>query len=339
MTNPNNAIGTNGAFGGRTSVNAFNDVMGALSRGVLSGWACVPNSGLTVSLGGNGTTRDTAIAEDNAGNRTSINNISNSPINVTIGDAPGANSRIDAIVAYVDNPPSGVSTVTDNPGACGLIVVEGTAASTPVVPNDSKIRTAITADGASGTTAYYVVLAYVTMASGTTDITANEISAGVTAQIGDNMVNTSSISDGAITNGKIGNNAVVANNIDFSTFTNIPLDGIIIHTTIQAGYGTIIDVDRVGNLVIASGSFVASSIPSGESQSVVETIPSGYRPVIPTGATSIFVPFNGYGTTASGAWQIYNDGMIRLWSDTNISGTTRFMYSGVWETSDQFPSN
>lgn len=184
MTNPNNAIGTNGAFGGRTSVNAFNDVMGALSRGVVSGWACVPNSGLTVSLGGNGTTRDVAIAEDNAGNKTSINNISNSAVNVTIGAAPGTNSRIDSIVAYVDNPPTGNASETDNPDACGLIVVEGTPASTPTPANDGAIRTAITADGASGTTAYYVVLAYVTMASGTTDITANEISAGQTAQIG-----------------------------------------------------------------------------------------------------------------------------------------------------------
>lgn len=193
MTNPNNSIGTNGAFGGRTSVNAFNDVMGFLSRGILSGWACVPNSGLTVSLGGNGTTRDSAVAVDNAGNKTSINNISNSPINITIGAAPGTNSRIDAIVAYVDNPPAGNATETDNPDACGLIVVPGTAASTPVAPNDSAIRTAITADGASGTTAYYVVLAYITMANGTTDITSDMIADGDTS-----VITPDNIADGSI---------------------------------------------------------------------------------------------------------------------------------------------
>lgn len=201
-SNPNNAVGTNGAFGGRTSVDAFNDIMGAFSRGVLSGWACVPNSGLTVSLGGNGTNRDVAIAEDNAGNRTSINNISDSPINVTIGAAPGANSRIDSIVAYVDNPPTGNDTETDNPDACGLIVVEGTPASTPSPANDGAIRTAITADGASGTTAYYVVLAYITMASGTTDITANEIASGDNA---------------SLTTDKM----VKAQNIDFETIPRI----------------------------------------------------------------------------------------------------------------------
>lgn len=188
MTNPNNAVGTNGAFGGRTSVNAFNDMMNVLSRGIISGWACVPNSGMEVSLGGSGSVRDVAAAEDNAGNKTSINNISGSPISVTIPTAPASNSRIDSIVAYVDNPPTGSATATDNPGACGLIVVSGTAASSPVAPSESAIRTAITADGASGTTAYYVVLANITVASGTTTITSNNVTAGVNAMIGSHNI-------------------------------------------------------------------------------------------------------------------------------------------------------
>lgn len=183
MTNPNNSVGTNGAFGGRTSVNAFNDGIAAYSAGILSGWVCEPDSGLTVVLGGDGNTRDVAIAEDNAGNKTTINNISGSPISVTVGAAPNSNSRIDSIVAYVDNPPTGSSTATDNYGACGLIVVAGTVASTPVAPNESTIRSAITADGGSGTTAYYVVLANITIASGVTDLTSSEISAGSKAEL------------------------------------------------------------------------------------------------------------------------------------------------------------
>ena len=182
-TNPNNAVGTNGAFGGRTSVNAFNDGLAAYSRGIMSGWVCTPDSGLTVTLGGDGNTRDVAIAEDNAGNKTTINNISGSPVSVTVGNAPNNNSRIDSIVAYVDNPPTGSSTITDNYGACGLIVVAGTVASTPTTPTENAIRTAITADGASGTTAYYVVLANVTIPSGTTTLTSSNIVAGVNAHI------------------------------------------------------------------------------------------------------------------------------------------------------------
>lgn len=181
MTNPGNAIGTNAAFGGRTSVNAFNDGLAGYTRGILSGWACVPNSGLTVALGGSGTVRDVAIAEDNAGNKNTINNISNSPVSVTMSAAPASNSRIDLIVAYVDNPSNGTATATDNPGACGIIPVAGTAAASPVAPNESAIRSAITADGANGAAAYYVVLAKITIASGTTDITSNMIEAGAFA--------------------------------------------------------------------------------------------------------------------------------------------------------------
>lgn len=183
MTNPDNAVGTNAAYGGRTSANAFNDDLAAYSRGIMSGWACSPNSGMSVVLGGDGSTRDVAVAEDNAGNKTTINNISGAPVSATISAAPANNSRIDAIVAYVDNPPQGSSTIVDNYEACGLIVVEGTASSSPVEPTDGAIRSAITADGASGATAYYVVLATVTVASGTTDITADVITPGQNAMI------------------------------------------------------------------------------------------------------------------------------------------------------------
>lgn len=193
-TNPNNAVGTNAAYDGRTSVKAFNDGVGAYSQGILSGWACAPDTGMTVSLGGDGTTRDIAIAEDVAGNKITVNNISEAPISVTMSAAPATNSRIDVVVAYVDNPPQGSATSIDNPGACGLIAVDGTAAADPVAPNDSAIRTAITADGASGSTAYYVVLATITIASGTTDLTADNIAAGPSAGIG-------------------------SQNIDFTTFT------------------------------------------------------------------------------------------------------------------------
>ena len=182
-TNPNNAVGTNAAYGGRTSVNAFNDDLSAYSRGVLSGWACAPSRGLTVALGGNGTTRDVAVAEDVTGNKTSINNISGAPIEVTIDAAPASNSRIDVIVAYVDSTLQGSATVTDNYGVCGLITVSGTASSSPSAPSESAIRSAITADGAAGATAYYVVLAKITIASGTTDLTTSNISAGDEAKI------------------------------------------------------------------------------------------------------------------------------------------------------------
>ena len=214
-TNPNNAIGTNAAFGGRTSPNAFNDVLGAFQgRGIVSGWECSPDSGMTVVLGGNGTTRDVAIAEDNAGNKTTVDNIPASPISLTIAAAPATQSRIDAVVVYVNNPPQGSSTAVDNYGTVGILDVQGTVASSPVAPNDSEIRTAITTDGASGATAYYVVLAYITVASGTTTITSGEIEAGPSASLQSELTN---IPDGSITGTKIAASTVTSNNIDWAT--------------------------------------------------------------------------------------------------------------------------
>lgn len=215
MTNPNNAVGTNAAYGGRTSVNAFNDDLTIYSRGILSGWACSPKSGMTVQIGGNGADRDAAVAEDNAGNKTSINNISGSPIDVTIPAAPATNNRIDLIVAYADNPPSGTSTVVDNPAACGIIVVSGTAASSPTAPTNATIRSAITADGASGSTAYYVILAQIRVGTGVTTIGSGVITQGAKvesgAKAGASTVSTNSIADGAVTSDKV----------DYTTFSRM----------------------------------------------------------------------------------------------------------------------
>lgn len=176
MTNPDNALGTNGAFGGRTSVNAFNDVLATFDgAGIVSGFAVAPDTGMTVEVGGSGTVRDVAVAEDPFGNRTTVDNISGDPIPVTIDTASTTTARIDSIVAYVNSPATASDTAVDNPTACGIIAVNGTSGGAPL---DSAIRTAITADGGTGSTAYYVVIANVSVPANTTTITSGLISAG-----------------------------------------------------------------------------------------------------------------------------------------------------------------
>lgn len=176
-TNPNNAVGTNGAFGGRTSVNALNDVLAAFNgSGILSGWKCVPSSGMTVAIGGqDNDIRDVAIAEDPYGNRTTINNISQAPISVTISPSSTSSPRYTSIVAYVNSPTNASDTTLDNPTVVGLIAVDGTATTTPTKPTDAQIRTAITTDGGTGSAAYYVKLADIYVEAGLTIITADYI--------------------------------------------------------------------------------------------------------------------------------------------------------------------
>lgn len=179
MTNPDNAVGTNGAYGGRTSVNAFNDIASMFySRGRVSGWGVVPSSGMTVAVGG-GSDRDVAIARDNSFNFTTVNNISGAPIQVEIAAAPSSGNRYDAIIVYVDNPPQGEATVIDNPMACGILAVQGTTSG----PTEADIRAAITADGASGSTAYYCHIATIKIPANTTTISSNLITAGYYANL------------------------------------------------------------------------------------------------------------------------------------------------------------
>ena len=95
----------------------------------------------------------------------------------------------------------------DNPAACGIIVVSGTAASSPTAPTNAAIRSAITADGASGSTAYYVVLAQIRVGTGVTTIGSGVITQGAKvesgAKAGTNTVSTNSIADGAVTSDKV----------------------------------------------------------------------------------------------------------------------------------------
>lgn len=181
MTNPNNAVGTPAAFNGRTSVKAFNNITGAYTRGIISGWACAPVSGMTVAVGGNAGTRDIAVAEDASGNRTTISNITEAPIEVTLQAAPTTYNRIDSIVLYVNPSPEGDSSTQDNPAACGIIAVKGTPAANAVAPDDAAIRSAIATDGGTGTTAYYVVITNITVGVGVTTITSGNIKGGAPA--------------------------------------------------------------------------------------------------------------------------------------------------------------
>lgn len=322
MTNPDNAIGTNAAYSGRTSVNAFNDDLAAYSRGILTGWNCQVGTGLTVLLGGGHSARDVAIAEDNAGNKTTINNISLDEVPVTLDTAPGTNSRIDLIVAYVDNPPQGSDSTADNPEACGIIPVAGTPAVDPQAPDDNAIRTAITADGASGTTAYYVVLATVTVPTGTTDLIPGYIQQGAKS-----ILNTNQIADSSITSSKI----------DFTTF--MPTDSIRF-TSAKIGYKVGCEFRRLGNIVIASinNAYVSNLPKTADNELMVETVPLGYRPAYDTsinGAITVVASRIG-----NASFLLKPDGTIRL--NTAYSGDVgalRINGVSIWFTNDEYPSS
>ena len=205
MTNPSNAVGTNGAYGGRTSADALNDVLGAFKgAGVLSGWNVRADSGMSVLVGGQSGVRDVAVAEDQLGDRTTVNNRLGSPINITLASSSPSTARVDSIVLYVNKPASVSTTTIDNPEACGIIAVNGTT----VAPSEADIRSAITADGGTGATAYYVVIADATIPASATVITNSNITnySGkfiTGSSLEDSAVSNKQIADGAITSAKV----------------------------------------------------------------------------------------------------------------------------------------
>lgn len=195
MTNPDNIVRVRARNGGRASVYEANGWCQAYSSGLLKGNGVVQNTSadMNVLVGGSANKPDVVLAENPAGYKVALDLVGQKPVAIT---APASNSRISAIVAYTDDLSLATTedTVTGSPASCGLIVVNGTASSSPVEPTDNQIRTAITADGATGSQAAYVVIATILVANNTTIIT-----------------------DNLITNKKA---AVGAANIDFTTFIN-----------------------------------------------------------------------------------------------------------------------
>ena len=214
MTNPNDGVGTNAGFNGRTTPKALNDILqGWSTAGIISGWACSPKSGMTIQLGGNGSVRDVAIAENNAGDRTTIDNRLSSPVEITLSAAPATGNRYDSIIAYVDGSQIGTgASDVDFPSITGIIAVSGTAAANPSYPTDAQIRTAITADGADGASAYYVPLADILVGQGVTTIGSGVISQGTVATPAN-----VALDPNAVATNNIQNNAVTGAKIDFAT--------------------------------------------------------------------------------------------------------------------------
>lgn len=176
MTNPDNIVRTRARNGGRASVYEANGWAQSFTSGIIDGNGVIQNNvaDMNVLVGGSTTKPDVVLAENPVGYKVALDLVTQQAVTIT---KPASNSRISAIVAYTDDLslPTTEDTVTGSPSSCGLIVVNGTAGSSPSAPSDTTIRNAITADGATGSQAAYCVIATVLVASNTTSITNNEI--------------------------------------------------------------------------------------------------------------------------------------------------------------------
>lgn len=199
-TNPNDIVRVRARANGRASVYEANAWCQSLSEGVLDGNGVVQNTSadMNVLVGGTSSKPDVVIASNPSGYKIALDIVGQQAVAIT---APASNKRITSIVAYTDDLSlaSADTSITGSPSSCGLIVVNGTASASPSAPDDAAIRTAITADGATGSQACYCVLAEILVDHTTTTITNSLI---------DNKV--SGVN-------QIADLAVKSNNIDWTT--------------------------------------------------------------------------------------------------------------------------
>ena len=196
MTNPGNIVRVRARNGGRASVYEANGWAQAYSSGLLEGNGVIQNTvaDMNVLVGGSATKPDVVLATNPAGYKIALDLIGQQTLTIT---TPASNSRISSIVAYTDDLSLATTedTVTGSPASCGLIVVNGTASSSPTEPTDNQIRTAITADGATGSQAAYCVIATILVANDTTTITDSLITNNP-AQIGASKIDFATLNFG-----------------------------------------------------------------------------------------------------------------------------------------------
>lgn len=224
MTNPDNIVRVRARNGGRASVYEANAWCQMLNAGLLEGNGVLQNTSadMNVLVGGSASKPDVVVATAPSGYHVALDIVGQQAVAIT---APATNSRISAIVAYTDDLSLATTedTVTGSPASCGLIVVNGTTSANPTNPTEATIRSAITADGATGSQAAYVVIAYITVSSATTAITNTLISiqqSGIQAQnIQPASIDNSKLAANAVDTSNIANSAVTASKIDFTTIS------------------------------------------------------------------------------------------------------------------------
>lgn len=118
----------------------------------------VPNMTVKVATG-------RAYIKDTSGNGYPVRN--DASTNVSISANSSGNSRIDALVLYIDKS---ATPNTDASNVAKLLVVEGTPAGSPSAPDSTAIQSAVGAGNP------YTKLAHITVASGATSIATANIS-------------------------------------------------------------------------------------------------------------------------------------------------------------------
>ena len=145
---------------------------------------------------------------------------------------------------------------------------------------------------------------------------------------------------GLIDTADIATGAVTASKIDFTSFNSTSVGGVASTVIHNAGDASELRLFRVGNLVIANGTFILNSLGTYDQFSISNTVPLGFRPSlsIVDNANKIYLPFTGSTSNVNGGWSVSHDGEMWFSISTAFSGSVRFFYNATYLTDDDYPS-
>lgn len=291
MTNPGNMVRVRARRGGRASVYEANAIAQAFNKGILAGTGVVQNTtaNMNVLVGGTPTNPTVVLAATPTGYKIALDLVSQQSVALT---KPAANSRISQIIAYTNDIAAATdeSGTTGSPSTCGLIVVNGSASSSPSAPTDTEIRAAITADGGTGAQAAYAVLASVTVASTTAAISnsmiSNVISTLIGAKIADSSIEGVKIKDGALTGAKLADKTVTNAKIADNTLN---ANKVAVDTGNSSVSPTNKNVIRLGGRKIMWGSGIVKNVKTDTDAVVKVNFPEAFANV-----PRVIVSINGW---------------------------------------------
>ena len=135
---------------------------------------------------------------------------------VTVATSNPSNPRIDAVVLYVDLSEDTTNT-SNNPGIAKLKAVTGNPAASPSNPSDATIKSSI------GSSNPYIILAYVLVGAGVTQITTSNVTDARTfvTIAPANSVTTGNITDSSVTTAKLASKAVTTSKINGGTTAGV----------------------------------------------------------------------------------------------------------------------
>lgn len=132
----------------------------------------------------------------------------------------------------------------------------------------------------------------------------------------------------------------MANSIDFTTIKAQANDLPDAYTTVDVGYGVVLQVHRIGNLVIVNqNGEVSTTMPTLSGDTCPNSMPSGFRPKNNNMGRVGGFSFAANISSADLCYTIESSGTIKRYVRAGAAIGSNFALTGIWTTNDTWPAS